>query len=388
MASPTAGDSPLPMPTGPHSVGRVSYDWVDHARFDIYAGNPEARRELALFVWYPTSPQATAEFAPYLPSAWAPTAEFLGLNVAGLPSHAIPEAPVAADNAAYPVLLLSPSGFPPLMLSAIAEELASHGFVVVGVNHTYETTVTAFADGRVAPMNPAATGAALGPQTGSHTEIFRQRASVCEYKAADLASVADKLENLNTDPTERFTGRLDLARLGAFGHSFGGNAALELCRTDQRCRAAANLDGALWSDVGQVGLDRPVLQVLAEHGEFDRTGDDAVRAGAAPNVEWFEAEKAITFGGWRNVQQHAQPGYTVQVNGASHVSFMDVPFLPLTDASIVKPAVDAIRIQPHRMWRITSDLLLAFFARHLNGAAASMLDEPAADFPELTAGPP
>ena len=389
MASPTtAGDGPLPMPTGPHSVGRTSYDWVDHARFDIYAGNPDTRRELVLFVWYPASPQVTAEFAPYLPSAWAPSAEFLGISVAGLHSHAAPEAPVAADSAAYPVLLLSPSGVPPLMLSAIAEELASHGFVVVGVNPTYETTVTVFGDGRVMPMNPAAVGAALGPQTGSHAEIFHQRASVCEYKAADLASVADLLENLTTDATERFSGRLDLARLGALGHSFGGNAALELCRTDQRCRAAANLDGALWSEVGRVGLDRPVLQVLAEHDEFERTSEDAVKAGAAPNVEWFEAEKAITFGGWRNVQQRAQPGYTVQVNGAGHVSFMDVPFLPLTDASIVKPAVAAMRIQPHRMWRITCDLLLAFFARHLNGAAAPLLDRPAADFPELTAGPP
>ena len=140
--------------------------------------------------------------------------------------------------------------------------------------------------------------------------------------------------------------------------------------------------------MGPVGLDRPALQVLAEHGEFARTGEDAVKAGAAPNVEWFEAEKAITFGGWRNVQQRAQPGYTVQVSGASHVSFMDVPFLPVTDASIVKPALDATKIQPHRMWRITCDLLLAFFAKHLNGAAAPLLDGPADDYPELTVGPP
>ncbi len=388
MATPGTAGGGLPVPTGPHPVGRVSFDWVDHARFDIYAANPDARRELVVFVWYPASPQPGAEFTPYLPSAWEPTAEFLGLNVAGLRSHAVPDAPVAADSAAYPVLLLSPSGFTPLLLSAIAEELASHGFIVVGVNHTYEATVTAFADGRVVPMNPAALGGALGPQAGSHGEVFRKRASVCEYKTADLASVADQLENLNTDSTERFAGRLDLARLGALGHSFGGNAALELCRTDQRCRAAANLDGALWTDVGTVGLDGPALQILAEHGEFAVTSEDAVKAGVAPNVEWFEAEKAITFGGWRNVQQRAQPGYTVQVSGASHISFMDVPFLPVTDASIVKPALDATTIQPDRMWRITCDLLLAFFAKHLNGAAAPLLERPADDYSELIVGPP
>jgi hypothetical protein len=60
-------------------------------------------------------------------------------------------------------------------------------------------------------MNPAATGGALGPQTGSYEEVFRQRAAVCEYKAADLASVAGQLERLNTDPTKLLAGRLDLS---------------------------------------------------------------------------------------------------------------------------------------------------------------------------------
>jgi dienelactone hydrolase len=382
----TAADR-LPEPTGQHAVGRLSYDWVDSTRTEIYAANREDRRELAVFVWYPAKERG-AELAPYLPQAWAPVADFLGINVAGLRSHAVPDATVAADDSPYPVLLLSPSGFPPLLLSAIAEELASYGFMVVGVNHTYETAVTAFADGRVVPMNPAAIGGALGPQTGSHDDVFRQRASVCEYKAADLASVADQLERLNSDPAERLAGRLDLGRFAALGHSFGGNAALEWCRTDQRCRAAVNLDGALWSDVGRVGLDRPALQVLAEHGEFAVAAEDAVKAGAAPTVDWFEAEKAITLGGWRTVQQRAQPGYTAQIGGATHLSFMDVPFLPVMDGSIVKPAIDATKIKPQRMWRITCDLLLAFFARHLDGAATRPLEEFAAEYPELTIGPP
>jgi dienelactone hydrolase len=378
----------LPEPTGQHAVGRLSYDWVDSTRTDIYAANREDRRELVVFAWYPAKERA-AERAPYLPQAWAPVADFLGIDVAGLRSHAVPDATVAADDSTYPVLLLSPSGFPPLLLSAIAEELASHGFIVVGVNHTYETAVTPFADARVVPMNPAAIGGALGPQTGSHDDVFRQRASVCEYKAADLASVADQLERLNSDPAERLAGRLDLGRIAALGHSFGGDAALEWCRNDRRCRAAVNLDGALWSEVGRVGLDSPALQVLAEHGEFAIAAEDAVKAGAAPTVEWFEAEKAITFGGWRTVQQRAQPGYTAQIGGATHLSFMDVPFLPVTDASIVKPGLDATKIEPQRMWRITCDLLLAFFARHLNGAAAApVLDGLADDYPELTIGPP
>jgi hypothetical protein len=79
----TRGDS-LPEPTGPHSVGRVSYDWVDRARTEIYAANPEDRRELVVFVWYPAKPQASVELAAYMPPVWAPAVEFLGLDVAGM----------------------------------------------------------------------------------------------------------------------------------------------------------------------------------------------------------------------------------------------------------------------------------------------------------------
>jgi len=34
-------------------------------------------------------------------------------------------------------------------LTALAEDLASHGYVVAGIDHTYESHATAFPDGRV-----------------------------------------------------------------------------------------------------------------------------------------------------------------------------------------------------------------------------------------------
>jgi dienelactone hydrolase len=260
-------------------VGRASFDLVDPNRAEIYSTNPQDRRELVIWAWYPAAPGPDAKRAAYLPEPWAPAGQLFGLDAAGLLSHAVAEAPVADERSSYPVLVQSQSGFPPLLLAAIAEELASHGYVVVGVNHTYESAVTVFADGRAVAVNPEAQAGVLGPQTGPYQERFRQRAAVCDYKAADLASVADQLERLPADAAGLLGGRLDLSRLGSFGHSFGGNAALQWCRNDRRCRAAANLDGALWTEVGRVGLDRPVLQLLAEHPEFARSGADAVTGG-------------------------------------------------------------------------------------------------------------
>lgn len=378
----------LPAPTGRHRVGRVSVDWVDPSRGEIYSSDPRDRRELLVWIWYPAVPAPDAERAAYLPGPWAPSGQLFGLDAAGLLTHAVQDAAVANEQPSYPVLVLSPSGFPPLLLAATAEELASHGYVVVGVNHTYETAVTVFADGRVVPVNPAAQAGVLGPQTGPYQERFRQRAAVCDYKAADLASVADQLEQINAGAAGLLAGRLDLGRLGGFGHSFGGNAALQWCRNDRRCQAAANLDGALWTEVGRVGLDRPALQLLAGHPEFALSAADAVAAGMATDAAAYDTEKAIAFDGWRTVCQKARPGYTMQVKRASHVSFMDVPFLPLPAEGPVKAMLAATQIQPRRMWRITCDVLLAFFARHLDQAAGLILEGPSGDYPELTFGAP
>ena len=46
----------LPAPTGRHRVGRASFDLVDPDRADIYAANPQDRRELVIWTGYPASP--------------------------------------------------------------------------------------------------------------------------------------------------------------------------------------------------------------------------------------------------------------------------------------------------------------------------------------------
>ena len=290
------------------------------------------------------------------------------------------------------MLILSPSGFSPLCMAAIAEELASHGYVIVGINHTFETAVTVFEDGRVAAMNPAALGGALGPQTGAHEEAFRRRAAVCNYKASDLRFVADQLDRIAPNPACLGPEHLDLTSLGAVGHSFGGNAALEWCRTDPRCRAAANLDGAIWTEVGSAGLPRPALQVLADHPEFSLSGAHAVEAGIATDPAWHDGERTLARDGWRTVDRLARPGHTVRVLGASHLSFMDIPFLPIVRDGPVKRMLAATSIAPGRMWRITSDLLLGFFDRYFDRSSGSVRTS-AVGFPDtgdlgILIGPP
>jgi dienelactone hydrolase len=388
--APGAGRTcPLPPPTGPRQVGRHLHDFVDHRRHDIYAPRPGAPRELSLCLWYPAQPAADADrsTAPYLPPAWQPVADALGVRAEHLDSHAATDAPLSTEQNQYPVVLLSPSGFTAFVMAALAEELASHGFVVVGVNHTYEAPVTVFSDGRVAPMNPAATAGVLGRASGSHEEAFGRRAAVCLYKAADLLAVADHLSTLRDHPLQLDRDHLDVEAVAAVGHSFGGNAALEWCVADRRCRSAVNLDGAIWTDVATRAIPKPVLQVLADHPELELPPAQALAAGVAPDLAWYQAEQRVVFEGWRSVHRLAQPGATAHLAGATHTSFMDVPFLPVATDSPLRHLPDPA-IEPSRVWRITSDLLATFLARHLLGHSGASLDRVMGARPEVTNSPP
>ena len=82
---------------------------------------------------------------------------------------------------------------------------------------------------------------------------------------ADTRLAADRVGELaRAGSGDRFAGRLDLARLGAFGHSMGGITSAAFCARDSRCRAALNLDGSpQYGDLIDRPGNRPFLMVYA-----------------------------------------------------------------------------------------------------------------------------
>ena len=87
---------------------------------------------------------------------------------------------------------------------------------------------------------------------------------------------------------------------------------------------------------------------------------------------WHDAERTLVYDGWRTVDRIGEPACTVRIAGASHMSFMDLPFLSVSDDSPARAMLRQTSIDPTRMWRITSDLLLAFFAEHRDGAPGTI----------------
>ena len=157
----------LPAPTGPFAVGRTTYDWTDALQVDTMAPRPDTKREIFVWVWYPAARHPSDTIADYLPVAWRLAVEhqrgplvnrFLTRNLARVRSYSLNEAQVSPQERSYPVILMQAGS-----ASSIAEDLASHGYVVVGVNAPYRSSVVVFPDGRVIKALPQNKLADHGP---------------------------------------------------------------------------------------------------------------------------------------------------------------------------------------------------------------------------------
>jgi predicted dienelactone hydrolase len=145
----------FPQPTGQYAVGARLFEFIDTARNDPETSKP---RELVVQVWYPLEGKSGAETAPYAYETreWykrvmaKPGVDPEKLRMLGaIRTHAIPDAPSCSEHAPYPVVIFGHGmGAPRGVYSFFCEEIASHGYVVVMVMHTYISALTRFADGR------------------------------------------------------------------------------------------------------------------------------------------------------------------------------------------------------------------------------------------------
>jgi len=400
LAQETSGQSPLPAPTGPYSVGRTHFDWIDQSRPD--PDSPSKHREIVVWVWYPASPKPGLESAQWMPGKWgelfwpeyvakklaketlAEAAEKVKEHpISAIRTHSYTDAPIASALKKYPVLLFEPGlGDLPLMYATLIEDLVSHGYIVAGAIPTYYTQFTVFSDDRAvvaqktspspppgsekrtsesqkAFPSPAGPTIYLTPEQERAFKNQREqlRVSIFHVWTGDMIFTLNQLEKLDADARSQFKGRLDLKHTGAFGHSFGGGASFQAAKDDARVVAALDLDGTLLGDVADGGLLKPLL--LFVH----------------PFAGWQTYAPSVIQGG--------KPGYEIALAGSTHYFSSDLglmPFLPQT----VKAQMGSI--DPTRALTITKAYVEAFFGEYLTGKKSSLWDGPSPEYPEITFG--
>jgi dienelactone hydrolase len=339
----------LPAVTGPSAVGRTEIALTDAGRPDPFAADGRAR-ELAVWIWYPAVAGSAGAAAPYLPAAWAPLvnnewAFFQDYNA--VHTNSIADAPL---DGSPPVVVLMPGlGLPVASYSALAEDLASHGYAVVGINPT-ESIDVVFPDGHLVTATP------LGNVAGADVASwYASAARVTEVWAADAAFV---VTTLAASPPQ--VGAFDFSHVAYLGHSLGGAASFEACRQDSRCATAVDLDGTLWTEVRHTGLVVPNLILRAAPKD---PCDEFCRAAAVD----FETVDAVG-----NSQQLA-------IAGSKHMNYSDVGLMwAPVDSLVVLGTIDQSRMNV-----ITRDAVRSFLDENVRGAPADSFASTVAQYPEV-----
>ena len=180
----------------------------------------------------------------------------------------------------------------------------------------------------------------------------------------------DRLERLNaSDTAGKFTGRLDMTRVGVFGHSFGGAAAAQFCSQDSRCKAGIDVDGSLHGSVIQAGIHKPFMFLLSGHGDFSSDAE----------VRQIQADIQSVYD-----RLPADGRLRIAIRGANHFTFSDDG--ALLKSHIVRGVLrlsGMLGIDGRRQLAVTAYCVHSFFDAYLKRAGVSRLKIRSPLYPEI-----
>ncbi|MBE7432422.1 MAG: hypothetical protein HS100_00760 [Anaerolineales bacterium] len=354
----------IPAPSGPFQVGTRIIEMIDESRRELYSGKDEPRRYM-IQAWYPADVKETDERAPWMERAdiFAPAiATYIDLPSFFLDHLALAQIPtyknadIAASGEKFPVILFSHgwNGFN-AQNAGQALELASHGFIVIGIQHTYGAVVTVFPDGTVAPNNPNALPA--DADDPNYEEVAR---ILADQWADDMSHTLDFISS--ADAGNPFAPSVDSARVGVYGHSTGGGAAIQFCGVDLRCKSVLGMDPFMRpvsAEVIESGLPMPSFFMFSQAW-----------------ADITDSKNNRLFLGFNPRNQNNLGAIVIE--GTRHYDFSDLPlFSPIAPQLGLKGPLNGKRVT-----EIVNGYLLDFFEMTLRDNASGLFDA-SSPYPEV-----
>jgi hypothetical protein len=371
----------LPKPSGAYPVGTMHLSFTAVPRKEKFSKSNEPRN-IPVKVWYPASAVNGKETVNWISSRDAINlfSESRGLpnifdHLSLLKTHSYSNAPIYGKEERYPVILFS-GGLSMFNGQNVIqmEELASQGFIVFSVGHPYEDFASIYPDGSIIPYSKEQLKA-LSQDTSKAITIAKEsrisensqeftktiiRNAVLSNESArswsrDMSFVIDKLVEINEGIIHNiFTGKLDMTSVGAFGHSFGGAAAGQLCLEDSRVKAFINMDGTPFGDAPDKVINQPFMIL---------TGG-------------IKEKSKISYGYSENQRNYV----VVHIDGAGHMNFSDFnSFFPI----LGKPTGFLGSINSERQTHIMNSCIVNFFNKHLKGMPTPAIKDLTSIYPEV-----
>ena len=237
--------SNITAPTGTYPVGTKTFHLVDSTRSAWYQDKNENARELMVRVWYPAKKNSVNHRAPYVKDYALvrdvitknfDMPEYLMDNLGTIECNAWLDAEPVAGRATFPIIIFS-HGHRGMKIqnTTQVEELASHGYIVIACDHTYDSGVT------VLPGNRVIFSRSGLPDGINEDEGRKIREMQIDIRSADITFIIDKV-SLDFFGDPGLAKISDLNNIGIFGHSFGGGTSIFTTYNDNRIDAVFGLD--------------------------------------------------------------------------------------------------------------------------------------------------
>lgn len=394
----------LPLPTGEYPVGVRDFELTDTSRPGLIAAGPQEPRRLLVRVWYPAGSTDGFHRRAYFSDQEVDTtaisigrflsAPFAFKYLKHVKTNSHEGAPLAVMAEQMPAVVYS-HGYTSFASqnTALMEELASHGYAVYSIQHTFDSAPSVFPNGDVLDSDPSLmddlkavaqpseamlrgfTGATYADRRGGQIDAHEEALASNDRIAArstriwteDRIFVLDQLQAGAVPETVKdLASASNFEHTGQIGMSFGGSTTGEVCMVDKRCGAGVNLDGGDFHFT-PFGRNEPVpfLMLYSDYNKIAAmlTGDpNAVGHG----FNDFSYERPETAGLRADVVR-------LKVNSVTHLGVSDFTWFvrtPLRNAMFGSiDSLDMIQIQ--------NDFVLGFFDTYLRHKS---VDFPQAQF--------
>ena len=274
--------------TGTYEVKTVSYTLEDPSRRENFSDQEENRRVTVQF-WYPYTEDGTFPLTVFSHGSFG----FRGSN------------------------------------ASTFEELASNGYVVCSIDHTYHAFFTKQTDGKMIIVNQDFINDAIAVTNGDYDEqkTYELTSQWLTLRAQDMNFVLDEiLAKTNLVSSDEVYQRIDQERIGLFGHSLGGATAAKLGRDRKDVDAVIVVDGTMLGEeiaftAGKSVLDEtpypvPLLNLYNEEHYVDANQEGV--------------DYANTY-----ASAHAVDARDIVIRGAGHLNFTDLPLFSPTLAAML-----------------------------------------------------
>lgn len=372
----------IPVPSGPHAVGVATFELSDSKRRGVFLAEKYEDRRLLVRVWYPASPEKGSRPEKYFNSSESKTTATGFGSLLGFPpllthirhvrTNSHKNAPPLENVSPFPSVIFS-HGYGSFLQqnTALMEHLSSHGYAVYAIQHTYDSSATAFPNGDVAPMDPrlVSDNAAESPQTFSYSRDASDRLTArldmqrnylqeelrfTKYSApiwlGDQSFVLDQIQSQNVpEHALEIVKQSRLDRVGVVGMSFGGSTAGAFCLQDERCASGVNMDGL---DIHFSATDSAMpVPFLMLHSDIDGFG----RMIGAPENTPLHAFNEFAYSRFEEAGTNADI-LRLEVKSVLHLGLSDFPLFlrrPLRN-----PLLGSARAQT--IIDIQNDVILGF----------------------------